>query len=55
MRGRGLAEPPKVPVGGPLVARALGGVPELPMSALRLGAAGCGRGEAGAAVVKAFE
>ena len=55
VRGRGLAEPPKVPVGGPLVARALGGVPELPMSALRQGAAGCGRGEEGAAVVKAFE
>jgi len=55
VRGRGLAEPPKVPVGGPLVARALGGAPELPMSALRQGAAGCGRGEEGAAVVKAFE
>ena len=44
MRGRGLAEPPKAPVGGPLGARAPRGGPELPMSGLKQGA-GCGRGE----------
>ena len=45
VRGRGLAEPPKAPVGGlPLGARAPRGGPELPMSGLKQGA-GCGRGE----------
>jgi len=46
VRGRGLAEPPKVPVGGlPLGARALRGGPELPMSGLKQGDAGCEREE----------
>ena len=49
MRGRGLAEPPKASVGGPLGARAPGGGPELPMSGLKQGAADCGKGEVVAA------
>ena len=54
MRGRGLAEPPKAPVGGrPLGARALRGGPELPMSGLKQGA-GCERGEGVAVAETAY-
>ena len=54
VRGRGLAEPPKVSVGGlPLGARALRGGPELPMSGLKQGA-GCERGEGVAVAETAY-
>lgn len=53
VRGRGLAEPPKAPVGGPLGARASGGGPELPMSGLKQGA-GCGMGEGVAGAETAY-
>ena len=53
MRGRGLAEPPKAPVGGPLGARAPREGPELPMSGLKQGG-GCGRGEGVAVAETAY-